>query len=68
MKNLKAVALMGAWTLSVGFALYLLQAHLHYRDVVWALGIAAAVLGTHMVNMAIYFRIAGDTPYQWFRE
>lgn len=66
MKSLKAFALMGVWTVSVGAVLYFFQAHLHYREVLWAAGIAVVVLAVHMVNMAIYFRVAGDTPYQWF--
>lgn len=68
MKSLKAFALMGLWSAFVISVLYLLEAHLHYRDVLWALGTAIAVLAAHMINMAIYFRVAGDTPFQWFRQ
>ncbi|MEM7613270.1 MAG: hypothetical protein AAF270_16415 [Pseudomonadota bacterium] len=68
MKSIKAFALMGVWSVFVGSVLYLAEAHLSYRDVFWAAGIAVTVLVTHMVNMAIYFRVAGNTPFRWFRE
>lgn len=68
MKSLKAFSLMAIWTIVVGFVLYSLEAHLHYREFSWALGIAAALLVTHMVNMIIYFKVAGQTPYKWFNE
>lgn len=66
MKSLKAFSLMLVWTATVGFVLYLLQAHVHYREIPWALGIATVALITHMVNMIIYFKVAGDAPYKWF--
>ncbi|MEM7762639.1 MAG: hypothetical protein AAF290_01040 [Pseudomonadota bacterium] len=67
MNSLKAFALMAAWTTFIAVVLYSLGAHLHYRDVFWALGIAAVVLAAHMVNMLIYFKVAGNTPYKWFK-
>jgi len=66
MKNLKAFSLMGIWTTLIFFVLYYLGAHLHFREITWALGLSVVLLGTHMVNMVIYFKVAGNTPYQWF--
>jgi len=68
MKNLKAFSIMGIWTVSVFVLLYILQAHLHYREITWALGLSLVLLITHMVNMVIYFKVAGNAPYRWFKE
>jgi len=46
----------------------LLEAHIYYREVVWAICIAAALLFVHMVNMVIYFNITGKEPYKWFKS
>lgn len=66
MKSLKAFSLMAGLTATVAVVLYLVQAHVHFRELPWALGITLVVLATHMANMAIYFRVAGDKPYRWF--
>ncbi len=67
MKNLKAFSLMGIWTALIGFLLFSAQAHLHFREIVWALGLSIILLITHMINMLIYFKVAGNTPYKWFK-
>jgi hypothetical protein len=66
MKNLKSILLMSIWTLSIIYILYLLGAHLYYQNVFIAVLIGAILLLTHMVNMLIYFKIAGKEPYKWF--
>jgi len=68
MKNLKAFIFMSIWTALIGFLLYSVQAHLHFREITWALGIALILLVTHMINMVIYFKVAGNTPYKWFTK
>lgn len=67
MKNLQAFTIMGAWTILVLSILYVLDAQENYRSFFGALAISAALLGAHVVNMAIYFRIAGNEPYRWFK-
>ena len=67
MKNLQAFSIMGVWTILVLSILYVLDAQENYRSFLGALAISAALLGTHIVNMAIYFRIAGNEPYRWFK-
>ena len=67
MSSLKAFLVMGVWTIAVLVWLYLIGAHLNYRDPIWAIGIAVALLITHMVNMSLYFRITGNKPYLWFK-
>ena len=51
MNSLKAFLAMGAWTIVVFIFLYLIDAHLNYRDPIWAISIAIVLLITHMVNM-----------------
>ncbi len=67
MNSLKAFLAMGAWTIAIFVFLYLIGAHLNYRDPIWAISIAIVLLITHMVNMFLYFRITGNKPYLWFK-
>lgn len=68
MKTLKAILIMSIWTSIVGFILYTIEAHLHFREIIWAVAIGVILLITHMVNMALYFKIAGKEPYLWFKQ
>ncbi len=65
MKTLQTFMAMAIWTITIFFGLYLAGAHLHYRDPLLAVAISILILVTHMVNMAIYFRIEADRPYKW---
>lgn len=66
MNTLKAILLMAIWTSILGATLYFFDAHEHYRNILWAIVIGLTLLVTHMVNMFIYFKVAGDKPYKWF--
>ena len=68
MKNFKAFTIMSLWTLTIGIILYRFEAHLHFREILWALSLSLILLVTHMVNMIIYFKIAGNDPYKWFKN
>ncbi|MBT3992903.1 MAG: hypothetical protein P8M55_00230 [Gammaproteobacteria bacterium] len=67
MKNIKAFLYMGSWTLIIAIILYSQGAHIHFRELNWAIGTSLILLITHMVNMAIYFKVAGNEPYKWFK-
>ncbi len=67
MKTLQAFTAMAIWTITIFFGLYLAEALLHYRDPLLAVAISILILVTHMVNMAIYFRIEADRPYKWYK-
>lgn len=56
---------MGIWTAIVFYGLYSIGAHLNFREPLWAVGIGVILLITHMVNMAIYFKVAGEKAFQW---
>ena len=66
MNTLKAILLMSVWTSILASTLYFFDAHEHYRNVLWATAIGLTLLVAHMVNMFIYFKVAGDKPYKWF--
>jgi hypothetical protein len=68
MKNFKAFTIMSLWTLTIGIILYRIEAHLHFREILWALSLSLVLLVTHMINMIIYFKIAGIDPYKWFKN
>ena len=53
------------WTSVVGYGLYFFDAHLHYRELGWAVSIGLILLIAHMVNMTIYFKVRGNEPYKW---
>ena len=65
MKTLKAILFMSIWTLSIMYTLYLFEAHLYYQNIFIAGLIGIVLLITHMINMVLYFRIAGKAPYKW---
>ena len=67
MKNLKAFTIIGLITAAVGAVLFALDAHLNYRNILWAVAISVTLLITHVVNMAVYFKVAGEEPYKWFK-
>lgn len=60
-----AVSLVSIWTSVVGVSLYSFDAHLHYRELGWAIAIGLILLITHMVNMTLYFKVRGDEPFKW---
>ena len=62
-----AFSLVSIWTSVVGVSLYFFDAHLHYRDLNWAISIGLILLITHMVNMTLYFKIRGDEPFNWHK-
>ena len=64
---LKAIFAMIIWTAFSVFVLYLLDAHIHYREIIWAVATSISLLIVHMINMIIYFTITGKEPYKWFK-
>jgi uncharacterized membrane protein (DUF485 family) len=60
-----ALLLVSLWTSLIAFALYSFNAHLHYRELTWAIPIGLVLIITHMVNMTIYFKVRGNKPYSW---
>ena len=65
--TLLVILLVSIWTSAVGVGLYSFDAHLHYRDLVWAIPIGLTLLITHMVSMTLYFKVRGDEPFKWHK-
>jgi len=67
MASFKAIVVMVIWTAIAGYGLFMIGAHEHFRNPMWAIGIGIALLVTHLINMALYFKIAGERPFEWFK-
>jgi len=65
MASFKAIIIMVIWTGIVAYGLYSIGALENFRNPLWAIGIGTGLLITHLVNMAIYFKVAGEKPYEW---
>lgn len=68
MKSIKAFIIIALWTALIGYGLYSVEAHQHYRQIEWALGLSVILLLTHMSNMILYFKLTDKEPYQWFKN
>ena len=67
MASFKALVVMVIWTAIAFYGLVAIGAHEHYRNPLWAVGIGIALLVVHMINMSLYFKIAGERPFEWFK-
>ena len=67
MKTLQGILGMAIWTAVVAAVLYLCNANDNYDQFGWAILIGFVLLLTHVVNMVIYFKVAGKQPYKWFK-
>lgn len=67
MASFKAIILMALWSAIILYGLHyfgMLSAH---RDIGMAFLTAVILLAMHMFNMIIYFQVAGNKPYRWFK-
>jgi len=67
MASFKAIVVMVTWTAIAGYGLFTIGAHEHFRNPMWALVIGIILLVIHMINMALYFKVAGERPFEWFK-
>jgi hypothetical protein len=67
MASFKAIVVMVIWTAIAGYGLFTIGAHEDFRNPMWAVSIGIALLVIHMINMALYFKIAGERPFEWFK-
>jgi hypothetical protein len=65
MKNFLGFIAMFAWTLLAGVFLYLSEIFSLHTDILWAILIASILLLVHVINLILYFKITGDSPYKW---
>jgi hypothetical protein len=67
MATFKALLAMVVWTAIAGYGLFSIGAHEHFRSPIWAVSIGIGLLVIHMINMGLYFKIAGERPFEWFK-
>lgn len=67
MPNLKAAGIMAIWTVIAFIFMQSVGVAEHFRDPLWAIGTAIFLLITLMVNVWIYFKVAGDYGWKWFK-
>lgn len=67
MSSFKAILLMASWSAIVLYALYYFGMLSSHHHIGMAFLTAAILLIMHMFNMIIYFQVAGNKPYRWFK-
>ena len=65
MESIKAISLMALWTVLSLYTLYYLGAFENFRNPFLIVPISLSLLGIHMINMFIYFKVGGNKPYEW---
>jgi hydrogenase-4 membrane subunit HyfE len=65
MKTKLAILCIAVFTSIVGFVLYQLGVGDMHNNVVWALGTSVIFLVTLLINVWMFFAIAGEEAYSW---
>tara|TARA_R110002096_G_scaffold41901_10_gene113013 strand:- start:2841 stop:3044 length:204 start_codon:yes stop_codon:yes gene_type:complete len=65
MKTLAALFSIALFTSLVGFALVLSGIETHHQHPLWAFGTALVFLVTLLIDVWMFFAIAGEEAYQW---
>ena len=68
MASLKALAVMVVWSAAAAWVMNMVGFAEHSRQLIWAIGGGIALLIILMVNVWIYFAMAKDEPWKWFKE
>jgi len=65
MKNILGIVAILVWTISAGGLIFfsgILNLHQHIG---WSILIGLILLGIHLINLILYFKITGNEPYKW---
>lgn len=65
MKTQLALLVIAIFTGAVGFALYLLGVGDHHFNPIWALGTSVVFLVVLLIDVWLFFAIAGEEAYKW---
>ena len=68
MVSLKAWAVMGIFSLFGAWVMTQVGFVENHRDPLWALGGAVVLLVILVANFLIYFWVAKEEPWKWFKE
>ena len=65
MKTQLALLVIAIFTGAVGFTLYLLGVGDHHFNPIWALGTSVVFLVVLLIDVWLFFAIAGEEAYKW---
>lgn len=65
MKTKLALLVIAVFTGTVGFVLYLVGVGDHHFEPLWALGTSIVFLIVLLIDVWMFFAIAGEEAYQW---
>jgi hypothetical protein len=65
MKTFSALVAIAVFTSLVGYALVLLGVEAHHQEPLWAIGTSIVFLVTLLIDVWMFFAIAGEEAYQW---
>jgi len=65
MKTFSALVAIAIFTSLVGFVLVTLGVEQHHTNPVWAIGTSIVFLVTLLIDVWMFFAIAGEEAYQW---
>ena len=65
MKTFSALIAIAAFTSLVGVVLVMLGVEQHHTNPIWAIGTAIVFLITLLIDVWMFFAIAGEEAYQW---
>lgn len=65
MKTFLALVSIALFTSIVGFGLVTLGVEQHHLNPLWAIGTSIVFLITLLINVWMFFAIAGEEAYQW---
>jgi hydrogenase-4 membrane subunit HyfE len=65
MKTFLALVSIAAFTSVVGYVLVLSGIEAHHQEPLWAIGTSIIFLVTLLIDVWMFFAIAGEEAYQW---
>ncbi len=68
MASLKAVLVMVIFSAAIAFGMNAVGLTEHFREPAYSLAGAVVLLVALIVNVWLYLKIAGETPFRWFKE
>ena len=68
MASFKAIITMIVFSAAVAFGMHLVGLSENFRDTIQALICAVVLLVALIINVTLYLKIAGETPFRWFHD
>ena len=68
MASFKAIISMIIFSAAVAFGMNLVGLTENFRDPLLALAGAVVLLVALIINVTLYLKIAGETPFRWFND